>query len=93
MTRSSGTSDRSAIHSTFVIERSYEASPARVFSAWSDKNAKEEWFGPGEEHEMDFREGGHEHLLARVNGAAYTYDAVYADIVPDARIVFTYAMH
>ena len=93
MINSSGTSDRSATHSTFVIERSYDASPARVFGAWAEKSAKEQWFGPGEVHEMDFREGGHEHLLVRMEGASYTYDAVYADIVPDQRIVFTYAMY
>jgi uncharacterized protein YndB with AHSA1/START domain len=93
MTSSSGTSDRSATHSTFVIERSYDASPGRVFSAWAEKSAKEQWFGPGEEHEMDFREGGSEHLLVRMEGASYTYDAYYADIVPGERIVFTYTMH
>jgi uncharacterized protein YndB with AHSA1/START domain len=87
-------SDRSATHSTFVIERDYDAAPARVFAAWADKDAKEQWFGaPGEEHELDFREGGREHLLAVVEGASYTYDALYEDVVPDERIVFTYTMH
>jgi uncharacterized protein YndB with AHSA1/START domain len=93
MTGTSAASSRSAKHSTFAIERTYEASPTRVFAAWADKAAKEQWFGPGEEHELDFREGGAEHLLARVGGAAYTYDASYEDVVPDERIVFTYTMH
>jgi uncharacterized protein YndB with AHSA1/START domain len=93
MISSSGTSGRSATHSTFVIERSYDASPARVFSAWAEQNAKEQWFGPGDEHEMDFREGGSERLLVRMQDASYTYDATYADIVPNERIVFTYTMH
>jgi uncharacterized protein YndB with AHSA1/START domain len=88
-------SDRSATHSTFVIERTYDASPARVFAAWAEKSAKERWFGPdsGGEHELDFREGGREHLLAQVGGATYTYDALYEDIVQDERIVYTYNMH
>jgi uncharacterized protein YndB with AHSA1/START domain len=85
---------RSATHSTFVIEREYEAPAARVFAAWADKSAKEQWFGPAEgEHQLDFREGGREHLLADVHGALYAYDALYEDIVPDERIVFTYNMH
>ena len=87
-------SKRSTTHSTFVIERDYDAPAARVFAAWADKSAKGQWFGPSEgEHQLDFREGGREHLLADVHGAVYTYDALYEDIVPDERIVFTYNMH
>jgi uncharacterized protein YndB with AHSA1/START domain len=77
-----------------VIERQYDAPVARVFTAWADKSAKDQWFGPSEgEHQLDFREGGRERLLADVHGAVYTYDALYEDIVPDERIVFTYNMH
>jgi uncharacterized protein YndB with AHSA1/START domain len=88
-------SDRSATHSTFVIERTYDASPGRVFAAWADKAAKSQWFGPpGEqEHELDFREGGRERFEAAVHGAVYTYDGRYEDIVPDERIVYTYTMY
>jgi uncharacterized protein YndB with AHSA1/START domain len=88
-------SNRSSTHSTFVIERAYDASPARVFAAWAQKEAKQRWFGPSEsgEHELDFREGGHERLRAHVHGATYDYDALYEDIVPDERIVYTYNMH
>ena len=37
---------RSAHHATFVIERIYDASPARVFAAWSEPEAKARWFQP-----------------------------------------------
>src|SRR5947209_20487532 len=88
-------SNRSTTHSTFVIERSYDASPARVFAAWADVNAKGQWFVPGGEdaHERDFREGGREHFEAAVEGAVYSYDALYEDIVRGERIVYTYNMH
>ncbi len=87
-------SDRSATHSTFVIERDYDASPARVFAAWADVNAKGQWFGPGGDqgHALDFREGGRERFEAAVAGAVYYYDALYEDIVSDERIVYTYNM-
>jgi uncharacterized protein YndB with AHSA1/START domain len=87
-------SDRSATHATFVIERTYDASPSRVFAAWADQSAKAQWFGPPGEsgHELDFREGGREHFQADVGGALYSYDALYEDIVPDERIVYTYNM-
>jgi uncharacterized protein YndB with AHSA1/START domain len=88
-------SNRSATHSTFVIERDYDTSPARVFAAWADVNAKGQWFGPGgeQEHELDFRVGGREHFEAPVAGAVYSYDALYEDIVADERLVYTYNMH
>ncbi len=87
-------SNRSATHSTFTIERNYDASPERVFAAWADLNAKSQWFGPGgeHEHELDFREGGREHFEAAVGGAVYSYDASYEDIVQDERIVYAYNM-
>jgi len=54
-------SDRSVAHATFAIERVYDASPARVFEAWSDPVAKKRWFGPEDtkgSYELDFRIGG-----------------------------------
>jgi uncharacterized protein YndB with AHSA1/START domain len=89
-------SQRSATHATFVIERTYDATPARVFATWADKSAKSQWFGPpdgGGEHELDFRIGGREHFEAGMKGAVYAYDALYEDIVADERIVYTYNMH
>ena len=55
-------SERSAEHATFVIERTYPASSARVFNAFADAEAKARWFvGPDEfnqgPHELDFRVG------------------------------------
>jgi uncharacterized protein YndB with AHSA1/START domain len=69
-----------------------------VFAAWSDEAAKAQWFGPAEKHaesySLDFREGGREHLsVPTPDGAVYSFDAVYADIVPAQRIVHTYDMH
>ncbi len=85
---------RSTAHATFVIERSYDASRARVFAAWADQSAKERWWGPGERHEFDFRVGGRERLSARTaEGVEYTFDASYRDIVEDERIVYAYDMY
>lgn len=33
-------SERSAVHATFSIERTYAAAPARVFQAFADPKAK-----------------------------------------------------
>ena len=92
-------SERSTHHATFVIERSYPASPARVFKAWADPVAKARWFAPPpawkmEGHRIDFRVGGREQLRAvAADGIAHRFDGLYQDIVPDRRIVYSYDMH
>jgi uncharacterized protein YndB with AHSA1/START domain len=91
---------RSVTHSTFVVERTYDASPARVFNAWADPATKERWFAGGDEwesdsYDLDFRVGGREHWSGglKKGGPVHRYDAVYQDIVPDERFVSTYEMH
>jgi uncharacterized protein YndB with AHSA1/START domain len=89
-------SDRSVTHATFAIERVYDASPARVFEAWADPEAKKRWFGPAEmtgSHELDFRIGGQERSQLEHAGSRYSFDARYQDIVPEERIVYAYDMH
>jgi uncharacterized protein YndB with AHSA1/START domain len=87
-------SDRSIEHATFVVERVYDASPERTFAAWSDPEAKARWFSDPELGlELDFRVGGWErHEGTLPGGHHYAYEAVYRDIVPGRRIVYTYDM-
>jgi uncharacterized protein YndB with AHSA1/START domain len=88
---------RSTEHGTFMIERSFPVAPARVFAAWSSAAAKSKWFGPprsSEDVELDFRIGGRERFVAEApDGGRYTYVALYQDIVPEQRIVYTYEMY
>ena len=91
-------SDRSTKHATFVIERTYEAVPARVWRAWADPQAKLRWFGPSvlakPEHELEFRVGGLERMTVQApDGALYTFAARYQDIVEGERIIHTYEMY
>ncbi len=80
-----------------MIERSFPAAPARVFAAWSSAAAKSKWFGPPRsagEVELDFQIGGRERFVAEgPDGRSYTYSAIYQDIVPEQRIVYTYEMY
>lgn len=89
---------RSVMHAAFTIEKTYDASPSKVWRAWSDPAEKAEWFsGPEEwgpdEFELDFRVGGRE--ISRggpPGGPVFTYDATYRDIVPGERFVYAYDM-
>ncbi|HBO83270.1 MAG TPA: polyketide cyclase, partial [Cupriavidus sp.] len=61
--------------------------------------AKAQWFngGPGYtevKRTMDVRPGGREHLQGRwENGLVSTFDAVYFDVIPNERLVYSYEMH
>jgi uncharacterized protein YndB with AHSA1/START domain len=43
--------------------------------------------------EFDFRPGGRERFGVKARGTTYRYDALYYDIVPDQRIVYSYEMY
>ncbi len=95
-----GGAKRSVAHATFHLERTYDAPIERVFQAWSDEAAKSRWFSGVEgkwqllERHMDFRIGGREWLKGRWEGGVVsTFDAVYHDIIPCERIIYTYEMH
>jgi uncharacterized protein YndB with AHSA1/START domain len=93
----------SVIHDTFTIERTYPASAARVFAAFASEEAKNTWGDTGDlepapdsrpgDTEFDFRVGGRERFSHVWQGTAYRYDALYYDIVPDQRIVYSYEMY
>ena len=82
--------ERSVEHATFVVERTYDASPSRVFTAWADPAAKARWFGNPdagvEDYELDFKVGGREFNRGTVEGQTYTFEARYQDIVSDERL-------
>lgn len=97
-------SELTIVHSTFVIERSYSATPEKVFAAFTDPVRKRRWFAEGESFEvdefaMDFRVGGMERARFRFKpgtpieqGTACSNDTYYLDIVPNKRIVVAYTM-
>ena len=82
--------ERSVIHATFTLERTYEATPDRVFGAWADPEVKARWFaGNPEGYELDFRIGGLERNGAMHEGKQIIWESLYREIVPNERIVYT----
>jgi uncharacterized protein YndB with AHSA1/START domain len=95
--------ERSVIHSTFVIQRSYSATPEQVFRAFSDPAKKRRWFVDAggnqiDEYELDFRVGGKECARFRfkegspVAGLTCVNQGSYQDIVPNERVVAAFSM-
>ena len=90
--------ERSQIHATFVIERSYPVPVEAVWHALSDNDVREQWFGAGDafdvqEKSHEFRVGGHGIEQGQWHGGPRSrFTSTYTDIVDLQRIVFTYDM-
>ena len=87
---------RSVVHATFTIERTYDFPPAKVFHAFADPKAKARWFQGhwrASTFEMDFRVGGREvNRGGPKGGPVHAFQSRYQDIVPNERIIYTYDM-
>lgn len=83
---------RRVAHDTFTLERTYPATPSRVFAAWADPDTKARWFAPdATEHTCDFRIGGTERNRGGgdPNGPVLCFESRYHEIVDAERIVFS----
>jgi uncharacterized protein YndB with AHSA1/START domain len=83
--------ERTVVHASFTIEKSYAASVDTVFAAWSDAARKAAWFAPAPAtHSLDFALGGSERVSnPGPGGVEITFASRYSDIVPGRRIVYT----
>jgi uncharacterized protein YndB with AHSA1/START domain len=91
---------RSEAHATFHLERTYGASPARVWKALTDPVAEAQWFGVASdqveiiERGIDVRPGGRERLKGRFGRPIIaTFDAIYYEVIQNERLVYCYEMH
>jgi uncharacterized protein YndB with AHSA1/START domain len=93
---------RTVMHETFSIARTYPAALSRVFGAFTSQEAKNIWGDTGDlesanagasQTEFDFRIGGRERFGFSYQGTTYRYDALYYDIVPHQRIIYSYEMY
>lgn len=81
-------------HATIVMERTYSASPERVFAAWSDVEARKRWSAPAdsiriEYEEAAFREGGRDvSRCIEPGNDDYVAVVTYIDIKTNQRIFF-----
>ena len=82
-------------HRTATLERTFTASPAEVFAAWSDTAKRAKWNSPSDEiviemERDEFREGGTDIALCKYEGETVAHvTSNYHEIVPEKRILFT----
>ena len=84
---------------TLRLKRTMPFPRERVFAAFSQQEQMNQWMcRDAKNHEIrytkfDFRVGGRERFGHQWQGTTYRYDALYYDIVPDQRIVYSYEMY
>lgn len=90
---------RSVTPHTMVLERTLKYAPSIVFKAWADPASKASWFtGPPdwhvEPHSLDFRVGGIETSAGGPKGGdMHIMQALYHEIIPDQRLIYSFTMH
>jgi uncharacterized protein YndB with AHSA1/START domain len=84
-----------AVKPSLTIKRRFNAPPAKVFAAWTDPQKMMRWMGPASiircEAENDLRIGGRYHIKMVVPNDEHDVSGVYREIVPDEKVVFTWA--
>jgi uncharacterized protein YndB with AHSA1/START domain len=77
---------------TLILSRSFRASPAQVYAAWTDPDALPRWWGPEgwtcETHAMDLRVGGEWRFTMRGEGLEFLNRHRWTALVPHERIEF-----
>ncbi|MEU8793188.1 SRPBCC family protein [Streptomyces sp. NPDC048643] len=81
---------------TIVITREFDASPDRVFRAYTDPDLVVQWLGPRRLEmridEYDARSGGaYRYVHREDDGTEYGFRGVFHEVRPDERIVQTFA--
>lgn len=81
---------------SLTLQRRLNAPPQTVFSAWTDPKKLASWWGLGAHKathtEVDLRVGGRFRILLRApDGEEHDVSGVYREVVPDEKLVFTWA--
>lgn len=89
-----------AVKPSLTLKRRLNATPAKVYEAWTEPEKLACWFGPAETVEgsvradMDVRVGGRFRVsFNAVDGEYHQVGGVYREVVPNERLVFTWAWH
>ena len=97
--KSSSANSSAAERPSLTLTRRLSAPPEKVYGAWADPQKLVQWFGPGAVEEgsvkadIDLRVGGRYRISFSANGNYNEVGGVYREIVPNQRLVFSWAWH
>jgi uncharacterized protein YndB with AHSA1/START domain len=85
---------------SLTLKRRFNAPPATVYAAWTDPQKIAVWFGPSQvkagsvRAEIDARVGGRYRVSFTTEDGGYLeLGGVYREVVPNERLVFSWAWH
>ena len=83
---------------SLTIKRHLKAPPAKVYAAWTDPAQIAQWMGPegmqAKLSEANPRVGGRYHFIIQApDGEDHDVSGVYREVVPNEKLVFTWAWH
>jgi uncharacterized protein YndB with AHSA1/START domain len=84
---------------SLTFKRRLNAAPEKVYAAWTDPQKIIRWFGradakPDSFHaEINARTGGRFRVSFSTNDEYYEIGGVYREVVPNERLVFSWAWH
>jgi uncharacterized protein YndB with AHSA1/START domain len=100
MAQSAAASTGFANRPSLTLKRRLNAPPAKIYAAWTDPQKIAHWFGPSTvkagslRAETDLHVGGRFRIsFDGENGEYFEVGGVYREIVPNARLVFSWAWH
>ena len=89
-----------AARPSLTLKRRFNAAPEKVYAAWADPEKLVQWFGPASvkdgsvRADIDLRVGGRYRIsFHSANGEYHQVDGVYQEVVPNERLVFSWAWH
>ena len=89
-----------AARPSLTLKRGIKASPEKVYAAWTDPQKLIQWFRTSRivpsslRAETDLRAGGrYRFSFKHDDGEYFEVGGVYREVVPNARLVFTWAWH
>jgi uncharacterized protein YndB with AHSA1/START domain len=88
-----------AARPSLTLTRRFATAPEKVYAAWADPEKLVQWFGPASveagsvKADIDLRVGGQYRISFNANGQYNQVGGIYREVVPNARLVFSWAWH